>query len=216
MEQFVKMLYDRLETKKDLQMQLYVIMQNAINEMHNNGIIAGLTGKVAQLMHDPDPEVRVREKTSLAKSVGKQFIPNTLPVPSQGGLSYLANVNYDPRFVNSITLCFQGGIEGLHMTFANNPKTKLDKYIIQIISGGEDLEAFKANLEQLDMMYDDISIVMLSDGKVVYGEKPEIIKNEHENSAPVNATQNNSATKKAATQTPKKKLGFFAKIFKKD
>ena len=104
----------------------------------------------------------------------------------------------------------------MHMTFANNPKTKLDKYIIQIISGGEDLEAFKANLEQLDMMYDDISIVMLSDGKVVYGEKPEINKNEHENSAPVNETQNNSVTKKAATQTPKKKLGFFAKIFKKD
>lgn len=85
MEQFVKMLYDRLETKKNLQMQLYVIMQNAINEMHNNGIIAGLTGEVAQLMHDPDPEVRVREKTSLAKSVGKQFIPTTMPVPSQGG-----------------------------------------------------------------------------------------------------------------------------------
>jgi len=57
---------------------------------------------------------------------------------------------------------------------------------------------------------------MLSEGKVVYGEKPEINKNEHENSAPVNATQNNSATPKTATQTPKKKLGFFAKIFKKD
>lgn len=84
MEQFVKMLYDRLETKKELQMQLYVIMQNAINEMHNNGIIAGLTGEAAQLMHDPDPEVRVREKTSLAKSVGKQFIPTTMPMPSQG------------------------------------------------------------------------------------------------------------------------------------
>lgn len=181
MEQFVKLLYDRLESNKDLQMQLFVIMQNAINEMHNNGIIAGLTGEAAQLMHDPDPEIRVREKTSLAKSVGKQFIPNTLPVPSQGKLSYLANVNYDPRFVNSITLCFQGGIEGLHMAFANDPKVKLDKYIIQIISGREDLEAFRANIEQLDKMYDDISIVVLSDGKVIYGEKPEINKNECEN-----------------------------------
>jgi len=37
MEQFVKMPYERLETKKERQMQLYVIMQNAINEMHNNG-----------------------------------------------------------------------------------------------------------------------------------------------------------------------------------
>lgn len=200
MEQFVKMLYDRLESNEELQMQLFVIMQNAINEMHNNGIIARLTGEAAQLIHDPDPEVRVSEKTSLAKSVGKQFIPNTLPVPSKEGLSYLASVNYDPRFVNSITLCFQGGIEGLHMSFANKPEAKLDKYIINVVSGGEDLEAFKTNIALLDKMYDDISIVMLSDGKVIYGEKTEIRKNESENRAPVN--------------TPPKKR-FFEKLFGK-
>lgn len=194
MEQFVKMLYDRLEKKKDLQMQLYVIMQNAINEMHNNGIIAGLTGEVAQLMHDPDPEVRVREKTSLAKSVGKQFIPTTMPVPSQGGLSYLANVNYDPRFVNSITLCFQGGIEGLHTTFASNPNVKLDKYIIQIVTGGDDLDAFKTNIEQLDKMYDDISIVILSNGKMVYGS---------ENNADEVEKNNNTSLKE---EPPKKRV----------
>lgn len=170
MEQFVKMLYDRLEGKKNLQLQLYVIMQNAINEMHNNGIIASLTGEAANAVHDPDPDVRVREKTSLAKSVGKQFIPTTMPVPSQGGLSYLANLNYDPRFVNSITLCFQGGIEGLHMTFGANPNVKLDKYIIQVVSGGNDLSAFKANIEQLDHMYEDVSIVVMCDGKLVYGQ----------------------------------------------
>lgn len=201
MEQFVKMLYDRLETKKDLQMQLYVIMQNAINEMHNNGIIAGLTGEVAQLMHDPDPEVRVREKTSLAKSVGKQFIPTTMPIPSQGGLSYLANVNYDPRFVNSITLCFQGGIEGLHTTFASNPNVKLDKYIIQIVTGGDDLDAFKTNIEQLDKMYDDISIVVLSGTKVIYGKEINTKSNMSESHFPVNK------------ESPKK--GFFAKLFGK-
>jgi len=203
MEQFVKMLYDRLEKKKDLQMQLYVIMQNAINEMHNNGIIAGLTGEVAQLMHDPDPEVRVREKTSLAKSVGKQFIPTTMPVPSQGGLSYLANVNYDPRFVNSITLCFQGGIEGLHTTFASNPNVKLDKYIIQIVTGGDDLDAFKTNIEQLDKMYDDISIVILSNGKMVYGS---------ENNADEVEKNNNTSLK----EEPPKKKGFFARLFGKN
>lgn len=203
MEQFVKMLYDRLEKKKDLQMQLYVIMQNAINEMHNNGIIAGLTGEVAQLMHDPDPEVRVREKTRLAKSVGKQFIPTTMPVPSQGGLSYLANVNYDPRFVNSITLCFQGGIEGLHTTFASNPNVKLDKYIIQIVTGGDDLDAFKTNIEQLDKMYDDISIVILSNGKMVYGS---------ENNADEVEKNNNTSLK----EEPPKKKGFFARLFGKN
>jgi len=200
MEQFVKMLHDRLETKKELQLQLYVIMQNAINEMHNNGIIASLTGEAANAVHDPDPEVRVREKTSLAKSVGKQFIPTTMPVPSQGGLSYLANLNYDSRFVNSITLCFQGGIEGLHMTFANNPNVKLDKYIIQVVSGGNDLSAFKNNIEQLDQMYDDISIVVMCDGKLIYGE--------------MNNTQEKANTDKPLVKDEPKK-GFFAKLFGK-
>ena len=200
MEQFVKMLHDRLETKKELQLQLYVIMQNAINEMHNNGIIASLTGEAANAVHDPDPEVRVREKTSLAKSVGKQFIPTTMPVPSQGGLSYLANLNYDSRFVNSITLCFQGGIEGLHMTFANKPNVKLDKYIIQVVSGGNDLSAFKNNIEQLDQMYDDISIVVMCDGKLIYSE--------------MNNTQEKVNTDKPLVKDEPKK-GFFAKLFGK-
>lgn len=200
MEQFVKMLHDRLETKKELQLQLYVIMQNAINEMHNNGIIASLTGDAANAVHDPNPEVRVREKTSLAKSVGKQFIPTTMPVPSQGGLSYLANLNYDPRFVNSITLCFQGGIEGLHMTYENNPNVKLDKYIIQVVSGGNDLSAFKNNIEQLDQMYDDISIVVMCDGKLIYGE--------------MNNTQEKVNTDKPLVKDAPKR-GFFAKLFGK-
>ena len=75
MEHFVKMLHDRLETKKELQLQLYVIMQNAINEMHNNGIIASLTGEAANAVHDPDPEVRVREKNQSGKICWQTVYP---------------------------------------------------------------------------------------------------------------------------------------------
>ena len=50
-------------------------------------------------------------------------------------------------------------------------------------------------------MYDDISIVILSDGKVVYGENPEINKKDCENSTPLN--------------TLVKKKGFFGKLFGK-
>ena len=194
MEQFVKLLYDRLEDKKNLQLQLYAIMQNAINEMHNNGIIASLTGDIANTVHDPNPEIRIREKTSLAKAVGKQFIPTTLPIPSNGGLSYLASLNYDPRFVNAITLCFQGGIEGLHMTFAANPNVKLDKYIIQVTSEGDDLSALEKNIALLDQMYNDISIVLLYGGKTIYGEKPKA------------STEDKSATRKS---------NFLANLFRK-
>lgn len=77
----------------------------------------------------------------------------------------------------------------------------MDKYIIQIASGGEDLEAFKTNIEQLDKMYEDISIVILSDGKVVYGEKTESNKNESEN--------------RTSENIPEKKKGLFGKLFGK-
>ena len=198
MEQFVKMLYDRLEGKKDLQLQLYCIMQNAINEMHNNGVVGTLTGEAARAVHDPDPEIRVLEKTRLAKSVGKTFIPTAIPVPSQGGLSYLAQLNYNSKFVNSITLCFQGGIEGLYMTFRNSSNTKLDKYIIQIASGDQDISALKKNIELLDSMYDDISIVLMRDGEIVHAYD--------------NADRSRQPSQ---PQESRKKSGFFAKLFGK-
>ncbi len=168
MEQFVKMLYDRLDGKGDLQIQLFIIMQRAIDEMHNNGIIASLTGETAIAVHDPDPNVRIREKTRVAKAVGKQFIPTTMPISSQGGLSYLAVLNYDPRFVNSVTLCLQGGIEGLHTALSLKPDFKFDKYIIDVTSDGDDLTPLKNNIAQLDKMYEDISIVLTCDGKTIY------------------------------------------------
>lgn len=203
MDQFVKLLYDRLADKKELQLQLYLIMQNAINEMHNNGIFAALSGDAAKAIHNPDPEVRVREKTGIAKAFGKQFIPTTIPVPSQGSLSYLATLNYDPRFVNSITLCFQGGIEGLHLSLAGNLNIKLDKYIIQVASNGKDISALRNNIEQLDKMYEDISIVLMCDGKMIYAGQQQAKPTAEHKPAP------------ATKEEPAPKLGFFARLFGK-
>lgn len=87
------------------------------------------------------------------------------------------------------------------MTFANNQKTKLDKYIIQIVTGGDNLDAFKINIEQLDKMYDDISIVIISDGNVIYGSEKNI-EADLKTYAP------------SVKEEPQKK-SFFAKLFGK-
>lgn len=50
-------------------------------------------------------------------------------------------------------------------------------------------------------MYDDISIVILSDGKAVYGEKTEVGKNE--------------SAIRTSVNTPTKKKGFLEKLFGK-
>ena len=85
------------------------------------------------------------------------------------------------------------------MAFAKNEKTKLDKYIITVEANGQDLTAFISNIEKLDKMYDDISIVVLCDGKMLYD--PTQNKLDKESSVQSNNT--------------KSKGGFFAKLFKK-
>lgn len=76
----------------------------------------------------------------------------------------------------------------------------MDKYIIQIVTGGDDLDAFKTNIEQLDKMYDDISIVILSNGKTIYD------------------AENNAEEAKISNPTVEEKTqkkGIFAKLFRK-
>lgn len=65
MEQFVKSLFDRLDANG--QMQLICIMENAINEIHNNGIISQVDISGTSKLHDPDPNVRVTEKNTACK-----------------------------------------------------------------------------------------------------------------------------------------------------
>ena len=173
MEEYVKMLWDRLESNKELQKQLYLIMQNAINEMHNSGTIGMLTGSEAAAVHDPNPDVRVREKTILAKRICKKFISETDPIPGPEGLSYLVKVDYIIQFANSITLCLQGGIEGLHMMVNDYPDISLNKYVIEVVSGDKNLSVLKKNIEQLDKMYDEISIELWRNGKIIYPQPEE-------------------------------------------
>ena len=155
---FIESLHSRLEGKKELQGHLFQIWDNAINEMHNCGVISRLTGDAAKAVHDPDPKVRVREKISLAKSVGADFIPAKMPLSSTNEFGFVSILNYDPRFVNSITLCFQGGIEALYIAYTEGKIRKLDRYIIHVISNGNDLSALEKNIALLSQMYDDIEI----------------------------------------------------------
>ena len=111
MEQFAKSLYDRLDSKE--QMQLVCMMENAINEMHNNGIISQVDISGSSRLHDPDSNVRVTEKTLLAKSVGHSFVVASMPGMTENGIAHTIKINNDPHFPNSIAICIQGGLEGL-------------------------------------------------------------------------------------------------------
>ncbi len=196
MEQFVKALIDR--TPDDKKMSVHIIMDNAINEMHNNGIISRLSPEDAARMHDPDPNVRLTEKTSLAKSVGKNFIPITQPLPLENGIGYLASVEYDPRFVNSISLCIQGGIEGLYQSgIWEKNKNKMMEYHVLVVDNDHDITPLVDNMNVLNEVYPDFIIKVVNQK-----DKTKNLANDSKN------------TSNSSTFAPEKK-GFFAKLFGK-
>ena len=98
-----------------------------------------------------------------------------------------------------------GEEQGTHVEILWEPEKLPDELGTGVNLGffPDDLDAFKTNIEQLDKMYDDISIVILSNGKMVYGS---------ENNADEVEKNNNTSLK----EEPPKKKGFFARLFGKN
>lgn len=184
MEQFVKSLFDRLDSKR--QGQLICIMDNAINEMHNNGIISLVDASGTSKLHDPDPIVRVTEKTLLARSVGKTLVVSSEPIKTEKGIGYAVKINNDPKFPNSAALCIQGGLEGLYQAgiFRKNKSGVMD-YKVVVDDRGEDCLPLVENICVLNDLYDVFDI------HIAYSTKDNDI------------------------EKPQKKKGLFAKIFGK-
>ena len=158
MEQFVKSLYDRLDSNG--QMQLICIMHNAINEMHNNGIISQVDILGRSRLHDPDPNVRVTGKTLLAKSFGRSFVAASMPGMTENGISHTIRINNDSRFPNSIAICIQGGLEGLFQAgiFRRVNKSGVMVYTIIIDNKGQDSTALEKNISVLNGLYNEFNI----------------------------------------------------------
>ncbi len=164
MEQFAQ---GRPEDEK-LRSWLRGIEQDAIRELDENGVLLSLTERSARLVQDPDPQVRQREKTDLAKSVGRQLVSAIMPVPSKNGMSFLTTLHYDPRFVNSVTLFVRESMERMIAALADEPQKKPEGYLVQIISGEGDSSALAANLQQLERMYPEFSVELMRDGRLLY------------------------------------------------
>lgn len=159
MEQFVKALHNRLASDSVKQMKLICIMDNAINEMHNSGIVYRVSEEVAKKIHSEDPNERVTEKTSLAKSVGYGYVVASQPKVTEKGIAHIIQVNYDDRFPNSIAICIQGGLEGLYQSgiYKKNPSGKMEYHIL-IDDNGKDVSKFIENCNVLNDLYDEFEI----------------------------------------------------------
>ncbi len=171
-------------------MKLFVMTESANNETHNNGIMSRLSPEAMKRIHDPDPNVRVAEKTALAKSVGKTFVQTSQPVPVNTGIGHLISMVYDERFVNCISVCIQGGIEGLFQSnIWQNNQNEIMEYHILVENNGGNIEPFMDNMTFLNEVYPHFKIIIKD-----MNEEPSRKEEKKEN------------------KTEKKK-GFFSKLF---
>ena len=197
MEKYVQLLYDRIKDDKDRAMRLIMIMDGAINEMHNNGIFSQLPLDVQERVHSKDPEERITVKSSIAKSLAyNSFIASSQPLKLKNGdIAHMIGVKFNPAFINSIALCIQGGLEGLYQNGSyKHCEDEIMQYYIQTDAQGEDYKSFRRKMMELESLYDNFQINFIPAN---FFEKKE--------TAPVTKT----------TEEKKEKKGLFAKLFSK-
>ena len=88
-------------------------------------------------------------------------------------MNHAVRVEYEPRFVNSISMCIQGGLEGMHMSRRLSPLQGVMKYHVVTASNGHSLDKFRENLQLLNQMYDDYEIELVCHDEPGRAEKEE-------------------------------------------
>ena len=167
MERFVKSLYDRLEENPKLQTVLINIMDGAINEIHNSGILSRLPDVLQVKIHSDDPQERITVKTAIAKDVAVQkFIKSSTPIALKNGdIAHMITVKYDSRFKNSIAICIQGGLEGLYLSGAyKRCADGIMQYYIQTDATGEDYMDFRTLMLKVEDLYENFQINFIPAG----------------------------------------------------
>ena len=203
MEKYVQLLYDRIKDDQDKAMKLIMIMDGAINEMHNNGIFSQLPLEVQEKVHSKDPEERITVKSSIAKSLAyNSFIVLSQPLRLKNGdISHMISVKFNPTFINSIALCIQGGLEGLYQNGSyKHCEDDIMQYYIQTDAQGEDYTAFRRKMMDLESLYDNFQINFIPVQSLEKKETASVSK----------------STEVKKEEKKEEKTGLFAKLFSKN
>lgn len=195
----MKTIADDLNSRLDdsMKMEWFCICQNAVNELHNNGVLSGLTGDMAEAAHDPDPEKRYAFKLELARQVGEKYLSLSSGAV-RGSMAVMIRIRHDPRFINCVTLRIISALETLYPVpaFMKPPMT-----VYLSVNGDTDTASWEKIADFINRAYPD------QFGARV-GEAPED-KPDRSNAGTPKTPENRNV------QKPEKKKGLFAKLFGK-
>ena len=165
MDPFVQSLHCRLEEENRQAMRMFeTFIDRSLDEMEANGYFKDLDPSIQEKVDSDDPEVSVDIKTALAKEMAHHsFVKASHAITMPDGESArLVQVHVDPRFLNCLTLCIQGSLEGLFLTGAyKKNKSKKMIYIIENDASKEAWEILQSKMDALGYLYPQFSIILL-------------------------------------------------------
>lgn len=148
-------------------MAFYLMAESAINELHNNGVIAALTPGSARLLHDSNPYERVTIKQQLAYQIAEQYLVHALPSYKPEGDTEVDTVwiRTEKEFSSCIALCIQKNMEFAHLQYQQEYKaTKTARpmciLVKEALTKKEEAQPLLEKLVILQSMYEDIELMV--------------------------------------------------------
>lgn len=143
----------------------YLLTENAINELHNNGIIARLLPESAVLVHDPNPFTRTTVKQYLAHQIANDYVKELETSPFSNSKVPVTSrwVEPEEHFSNCIALRIQKMLEFTHLEHQKEFESKGMRHPVCLMM----LDTPKARsllekLALLDSMYPDIYLMVFA------------------------------------------------------
>lgn len=143
----------------------YLLTENAINELHNNGIIARLLPESAVLVHDPNPFNRTTVKQHLAHQIADDYVKELkTPLFSDSKVPVTTRwVEPEECFSNCIALRIQKMLEFTHLEHQKEFESNGMRHPVCLMM--QDTPKARSLLEKLallDSMYPDMYLMVFA------------------------------------------------------
>lgn len=154
--ELMKMLADRLGSRlnSSLRGKWTAIIHAAGDELGKGGVIAALNSNMRALLADSNPEKREIYLLETVRNTGNNFL-RFKPSSSGAKEAGTACIQWDPRFVNCITVSFAAYLEGMYPVSPANA----GRQILLKVSGEEIPAALDLNLRFLNTAYADRFVI---------------------------------------------------------
>lgn len=153
MDAFVSPLEKRLDEEQLA--QLFELIEGAAGELEKNGILARLTGELAERVGSPDPETARDGRIAACRAAGAQLVYDETQLPrADGSVARLAEVRADGRYLCCLMLALQKSAEKLYASGIT--KYRRVEFFVRPDEPSAELEK---KLETLSSFYERIDII---------------------------------------------------------